>query len=57
MKHKVILTISLLLTILLLAGCSGEGGGGFDIVKFLQNPFVMILGAIFIVYWMMKRSK
>jgi len=56
MKHKLLLIISLL-SVLPLAGCAGgEGGGGFDIVKFLQNPFVMILLAGIIVYYMLKRK-
>lgn len=55
MKRKMALLIGLLLT-LSLSGCSGEGGG-FDIVKFLQNPIVMVIGGIIIVIYMMKRSK
>lgn len=57
MKRKVALSLSLT-SALLLAGCAGGGGaGGFDIVKFLQNPFVMIIIGLFIVYWMMKHSR
>lgn len=57
MKKKAMLLISLLF-ILSLSGCSGGGdGGGLDIVKFLQNPIVMVVGGILIAYWMMKRSK
>lgn len=56
MRRKLILIALALLSVLLLSGCTG-GGGGFDIVKFLQNPFVMIIIAIFIVGWMWKGQK
>lgn len=56
MKRKLIL-FATILSVLLLPSCAGGGGGGFDIVQFLQNPFVMIIIGIFIVYWMMKKNK
>jgi len=57
MKRKLALLITIL-SIILLVGCrSKEAGGGLDIVLFLQNPIVMIVGAIIIVIYMMKRSK
>lgn len=58
-KARVML-ILVTMPILFLAGCTNRQTnetGGFDIVKFLQNPVVMIVLALFIVYWMMKRSK
>jgi len=55
MKRKLALLISLL-SVLLLVGCM-EGGGGVDFVKITQNPFVVIVGALIIAFWMFKRSK
>lgn len=55
MKRKLTLLLISLSPALLLSGCAE--GGGFDIVKFTQNPVVMILLAVVIVIYMMKRSK
>jgi len=55
MKRKVFLLITLLSVIL--TGCSSGEGGGFDILKVLQNPVVMVIGGILIAYWMFKHSK
>ena len=61
MKKRVVIFANTVLILLLVGysiGCrSEEAGGGMDIVLFLQNPVVMIIGAIIIVYFMMKRSK
>ena len=58
MKKKLTLLLISLSPILLTSGCaSKEDGGGFDIVKFTQNPVVMVVAGILIVYWMMKKSK
>ncbi len=57
MKRKLPLLITSLLSILLLGGCTGEGGGGIDFVKLTQNPFVVIVGALVIAFWMFGRSK
>lgn len=57
MKKKLALLITIL-SIILLVGCrSKEAGGGVDILLFLQNPVVMVIGGILIAYWMLKRSK
>lgn len=50
--------IIILSTLAYLSGCStGEEGGGFDIVKLLQNPFVAIILVLLIVWWMVKHKR
>jgi fumarate reductase subunit C len=57
MKRKMML-LAILAALLVLASCSsGGGGGGFDIVKFLQNPLVMIIGAIIVAAYLWKHQK
>ncbi len=57
MRRKIALAVSLLL-IPLLTGCSSSpsGGGGIDILKFLQNPVVMVVLGVIIAFWMFKRK-
>jgi hypothetical protein len=61
---KVIKRLSLILTVFLvplLCSCVNVGGtssgGGFDIIKFLQNKYVMIIGVLAIFIWMWSKRK
>lgn len=47
----------LLLPILVLTGCSGGEGGGFDLVAFVKNPIVMVLIFIATLYLVFKGGK
>jgi hypothetical protein len=55
-KRLSIIPLSLLM---LLSGCinTGASGGGFDIVKFLQNKYVMMIGVLAIFLWMWSKRK
>lgn len=57
MNKKVLLLFTIAILSALLSGCTGGGGGGFDIVQFLQNPIVMVVLGCLIVYWMWKGTK
>lgn len=59
-SKALLIASALILSLSFLAGClpgSGGEGGGFDLVKFLQNPFVMIIIVIIIVWFMWKHKK
>jgi fumarate reductase subunit C len=47
-----------ILSLCLLNSCIGGGsGGGFDIIKFLQNPLVIFILIIIIVWYIMNKKK
>lgn len=59
MKRKWIALTLTLLPLILLSGClvPGQSGGGLNPVKIVQNPWVMIIGVIAIVWWLSQRGK
>jgi hypothetical protein len=44
---------------MLLGGCvnTGASGGGFDLVKFLQNPYVMVIFGLALVWFFWSKKK
>ena len=39
------------------AGCGCSAGSGFDLIGFLRNPYVMVIGVLLLLYWWFKSKK
>lgn len=55
-KRLAVIPLSLTM---LLGGCvnTGASGGGFDLVKFLQNPYVMVILGLALVWFFWSKKK